>query len=356
MPNSEPPAAALNPGPIMAMMTAFEQTAALKAAIALDLFTALGEEARDAEGLAKRCGCAVKGARVLADAMTVYGLLKKDGPLYSLTPAAAAYLDGRAETYIGDAARFLSSSERLRQCFDDPAGWARRGGADTLANTTPESSVWVDFARGMSGFMSPVADAVVQALADKGLAPRRVLDVAAGHGQFGIKLALQFKDAEVFGLDWPDVVDVAQENAVAAGVGDRYRILIGDAFAVEIGVGYDLVLVPNFLHHFTPDKCVEFLRKAHAALAPGGSVAIVEFAPDATRVSPPGPALFALTMLTSTPDGDAYPAQELDKMCVAAGFADIQVVPMPPTAQTLVLAQRGHAQVPLTVRQDSAKL
>ena len=51
-------------------------------------------------------------------------------------------------------------------------------------------------------------------------------------------------------LDWASVLEVAKENAQAAGVADRYTTLEGSAFDVDYGSGYDLVLLTNFLHHF----------------------------------------------------------------------------------------------------------
>jgi len=83
--------------------------------------------------------------------------------------------------------------------------------------------------------------------------------------------------------------------------------------------GYDLVLVPNFLHHFDKPTNIELLKKVHAALRPGGLCATLEFAPDDSRVNPPGAGAFALIMLISTPAGDAYTVKELTAMHEAAG-------------------------------------
>jgi 2-polyprenyl-3-methyl-5-hydroxy-6-metoxy-1,4-benzoquinol methylase len=78
----------------------------------------------------------------------------------------------------------------------------------------------------------------------------RVLDIAAGHGLFGIEIAKQNPHARVTGLDWAPVLRVALDNARKAGVQDRYDMLPGDAFEVDFGGPYDAVLLTNFLHHF----------------------------------------------------------------------------------------------------------
>jgi hypothetical protein len=88
-----PPAAVLNPGRIIAMMTAFEQTAALSAAIELGLFSAIAQGAKTVDALSAACAAAPRGVRILSDALAVYGLLTKADGHYDLTPEAAAFLD-----------------------------------------------------------------------------------------------------------------------------------------------------------------------------------------------------------------------------------------------------------------------
>src|SRR5439155_2716429 len=134
----------------------------------------------------------------------------------------------------------------------------------------------------------------------------KVLDIAAGHGLFGIMVAKAFPNAEIYAVDWANVLTVATENAVKFGVFDQYHLIKGDAFDVDFGDGYDVVLVTNFLHHFDAETCTGFMQKVNAALTPEGKAMTLEFVPNDDRVSPPGEALFALIMLAATPAGDAY--------------------------------------------------
>jgi hypothetical protein len=46
---------------------AYQQTAAIKAAVELDLFSEVGKGTNSVEGLAKRTGAAVRGIRILCD-------------------------------------------------------------------------------------------------------------------------------------------------------------------------------------------------------------------------------------------------------------------------------------------------
>ena len=65
--------------------------------------------------------------------------------------------------------------------------------------------------------------------------PMKVLDIAAGHGAFGIAIAQRNPNAQIVAVDWPNVLQVARENAAAAGLQDRHHSLPGDAFRVDYG-------------------------------------------------------------------------------------------------------------------------
>jgi ubiquinone/menaquinone biosynthesis C-methylase UbiE len=171
-------------------------------------------------------------------------------------------------------------------------------------------------------------------------APVKVLDIAAGHGLFGIALAKRNENAEITALDWQAVLEVARENAAAAGVAARFRTIAGSAFEVEFGGPYDIVLLTNFLHHFDAATCEALLRKVHAALAPGGRAVALEFVPNEDRVTPPGAAAFSFVMLGSTRAGDAYTFAEYRRMFGAAGFGGLALHDLPPTDERVVIARR----------------
>jgi cyclopropane fatty-acyl-phospholipid synthase-like methyltransferase len=175
--------------------------------------------------------------------------------------------------------------------------------------------------------MIPAAEAMAELLGKAG----RVLDIAAGHGMFGITLAKHDPDARITALDWPNVLEVARDNAVRAGVADRHTLLGGDAFKTDFGGPYDTVLVTNFFHHFDRPTNVQLMRKVHACLVPGGRCVTLEFVPNDDRVSPPTAAAFAMQMLGGTPAGDAYTYREYQSMFGEAGFTHntIHVLPTP---------------------------
>jgi 2-polyprenyl-3-methyl-5-hydroxy-6-metoxy-1,4-benzoquinol methylase len=168
----------------------------------------------------------------------------------------------------------------------------------------------------------------------------KVLGLAVGHGLFEITLARHNPNAEVWGVDWPNVLGVASENAAASGVSGRYHTIPGSAFDVEYGTDYDLVMITNFLHHFDVSTCEKLLAKVRAALKPGGRAVILEFVPNEDRVSPPIPAQFSLIMLAETPAGDAYTFSELQRMLRNAGYSSVENHPLPPTFFNVVIGTK----------------
>src|SRR5262245_37310958 len=187
-------AATQQPSPALFFQTmfAFQRTEALKAAIELDLFTAIGEGAETAEAIARRCGAAERGARILCDTLVVSGFLLKEGQTYRLTPDSAVFLDRRSPTCVAGAAAFLGSP-MIVESFRNLTAAVRKGGTVTgeHGSIAPEHPCWVDFARGMAPLMAPIAEMIAGRLDAAAGRPWRVLDIAAGHGLFGIALAKQ---------------------------------------------------------------------------------------------------------------------------------------------------------------------
>jgi cyclopropane fatty-acyl-phospholipid synthase-like methyltransferase len=115
--------------------------------------------------------------------------------------------------------------------------------------------------------------------------PTKVLDISSSHGAWGIAFAKRNPKTHLVALDWAPVLQITMKSAHAAGLADRFSTIAGSAFDVDLGADYDVVLVPNFLHHFNTTDCIRFLKRCHAALRPGGRVAIVEFVPNPDRVT-----------------------------------------------------------------------
>jgi 2-polyprenyl-3-methyl-5-hydroxy-6-metoxy-1,4-benzoquinol methylase len=336
--------AAQGPSPALFFDTisAFQRTEALRASIELDLFSLLAAGRRTAIELAEACQAAPRGIRILADYLTIIGFLQKHGDRYELTGDSRAFLDRSSPAYVGDAARFMLAPD-MRASFHQLTAAVRRGGTAVSDEGTvsDDNPIWVEFARAMAPLMQMPARLLADLVGGDAGQPLRVLDVAAGHGVYGITIADRYIQAHVTALDWANVLAVAEENARRAGLAGRYALRPGSAFDVDWGGPYDIVLLTNFLHHFDVPTCDKLAAKAHAALAPGGRALTLDFIPEPDRITPPPTATFALVMLATTAQGDAYTFEEYQAMFARAGFSRSEFHSLPPTTQQAVVSYKG---------------
>jgi 2-polyprenyl-3-methyl-5-hydroxy-6-metoxy-1,4-benzoquinol methylase len=322
-------------------VNAYQRTEALRAALELDLFTHVAAGRRTAAELAGACRASPRGVRILADYLTILGFLRKQDERYELTPEAEVFLNRQSPAYLGRTLDFLLAPLQ-RECFQHLTAAVRRGGTaiSDEGTVSHDNPIWVAFARAMAPLMQLPARLLADLIGREPRQPARILDVAAGHGLFGITLAERYPQARVTALDWPNVLAVAEENARRAGVAERHALLPGSAFDTDWGGPYDLVLLTNFLHHFDLPTCERLAAKAYSALAAGGRVVTLDFIPEPDRVSPPSTAAFALIMLATTAHGDAYTFAEYEQLFARAGFRRSEFHALPPTTQQAVVSYK----------------
>lgn len=329
------------PERIFGALNAFQSTAALKTAIELDIFTAIADGADRVNAIAPRAKAAERGVRILCDYLTIQGFLTKNGDRFALTQESSIFLNRHSPAYLGTLADFLVSKRHKRD-FDALTDSVRKGGTSVAQgdNTKPNDEEWVTFARTMAPLTTVSAGFIADLAGAKQGKTCKVLDIAAGHGMFGITIAKQNPNAEITATDWASVLAVAKENAEAAGVADRVAFRPGSAFEVDLGDGYDIALLTNIFHHFDMPTCEKLMRLVHTVLKPGGKAITLEFVPNEDRITPPMAAAFSLIMLAETDAGDAYTFSQYEKMFGNAGFLKTTLHPVPDVPQQVLLSEK----------------
>jgi 2-polyprenyl-3-methyl-5-hydroxy-6-metoxy-1,4-benzoquinol methylase len=322
------------------MVNGHQRTAAIRTAIDLDLFRAIGDGPGDVASLARQCSASERGIRILCDFLTIKEILVKENGHYRHSPTSAVFLDPRSPACMAPTAKFLLTIDMLRP-YEHLTEIVRSGHTALPGdgNVEPDNPIWVEFAKSMTPMVASNVGPLAALALEGHTGPMRVLDIAAGHGLFGIEVAKLNPQARITALDWARVLDVAKENAHKAGVLDRYDTMPGSAFDAAFGGPYDAVLLTNFLHHFDHPTCVALLKKVRAALKPGGRALTLEFVPNDDRISPSMPAAFSMIMLTTTPSGDAYTFKQLTAMYTEAGFTNITAHPVPRSPETVVIGR-----------------
>ena len=329
------------PERIFGLMNAFQQTAALKSGIELDVFTAIGAGANTPALLAAKISASERGLRILCDYLTIMGLITKENGRYALTEESALFLDRRSPASLTAVTGFLGSTWHKKN-IEALTDAVRKGGTAGVQgdNSKPQDEVWVAFAKSMAPLTVPAANFIAELIGASEGKPCNVLDIAAGHGNYGITIARKNPHAQIVAVDWPSVLAVAQENAQAAGVSNRYTTRPGSAFETDLGSGYEFVLLTNIFHHFDIPTCETLMRRVYAALKPGGKAVTLEFVPNEDRVTPPAAAAFSLNMLVGTDAGDAYTFSEYEKMFANAGFAKTALHPVTGMPQQVLTSRK----------------
>lgn len=322
-------------------VNAYFRTAAVKAAIELGVFDAAGLEGRSAEAIADTCRCSPRGIRILCYFLVSIGFMAGDQQRFYLTREMSLYLDRKSPGYLGGTIGFLLS-DYVMHAFKDLTGVVRSGQPTAREGdiVTSDHPQWINFAHAMAPMMSLPSYLVAEVADSSADQPLKVLDVAASHGLFGVAIGRRNPQAQLTFLDWGNVLTVARETVHQADLDQRSTFIAGDFFEVDVGDGYDIILLPNFLHHFDHAGCEAILRKAHAALNDHGRVLIFEIIANEDRVSPPIAATFSMMMLGTTPAGEVYTEAELAQMSRNAGYADIEVRAIPPAVGSVVVAHK----------------
>ena len=148
--------------------------------------------------------------------------------------------------------------------------------------------------------------------------PRTMLDLGGGHGWYAARLCRRHPGLSAVVLDLPGSAAVGRDLIAAAGMSDRVHHRDGDALTADLGTGYDLVCCFNLVHHLTEPDVVTLLQRARAALAPGGTLAVLDaFVPTGQR-STPADVLGMFVYLSS--GARLHPVQRLHSWLEQAGF------------------------------------
>jgi SAM-dependent methyltransferase len=304
----------VNADPIYRCLLGYRAAAVLRAAMELDVFTAIAQGRRTAAAVARARGGTERSMRILLDATasSAPDLLRKRGAGYALTPASRRYLTSTSPDSLLELVP-LYGHRTMWDAFHGLAA-AVRAGTSVLESDAhaKDQEFWETFAR------ATVRDGAARARRLRRLLGRlpgsaEVLDLACGSGSYGAEFAKA--GARVTLFDQPNVLRVTRRL-----VEPPVRFLEGDLFRTPFGGPYDVIVASHVFHHFDPRECAVLARKCGAALKPGGRLAIQEFVPDEARSRRAQPLMFAATMLVWTRAGDAYRASEYRRWLSDAGL------------------------------------
>lgn len=247
------------------------KVAVVRAALELDLFTAVAGGASSVDELSTELGCSIRGMRTLVRALLSIELL--DGTQSSLrcSPTAAAYLARGGKGYAAPIyLTWLRNRDRLVDAIRTGQGPGDHADADAeddwCAFAAPDLVRWPAKAAALADRLTTV----------HGINPpqgARILDLGCGSGIVGFSLAQRFRDAQVVAIDRHGVIAVARQLAREMGVEPQVTLVAASIEDVQPPAGrFDAVLLVNVAQYLDDDRLVHVLETARTALRPGGQL------------------------------------------------------------------------------------
>ncbi|HVW34173.1 MAG TPA: methyltransferase [Acidimicrobiia bacterium] len=302
------------------------QAGALMAAARHGVFEGLRDGPAKADELAGRLGLDA-GTLLL-----VLRVLAANGYVTVAGAGSFALSDmGRATLLEGSPERqtaWLRLMEAIWGMFAHTGEVLRTGVGIDYHGTLHGADEWNDYQASMLELARRFAPIVAGMVPVKDGATR-MLDIGGSHGLYGALIARAHPPLRSEVLDLPEAVAESRGLAAAEGHDDVVSHRAGNALTDDLGAGWDVVLMSNILHHFTPDQIAGLLSRVRAATSPGATVAIWEVVQPPADAPPElmGDAFALFFRLSST--ARCYAASEYAAWLTEAGFTDVGIQPFP---------------------------
>ena len=320
------------PAELLKTSGAYWASSAIQAGVTLGVFSALGDREASAEEAATGIRADARGTGVLLDALAALGLVDKKAGRYANTPFSLRYLCDESPDCLCHMVRhhhhLMESWARLHEAVS--AGTPVRQRSSHAGGEVREA-----FLMGMHNSALLLAPQIAREVDLRG--KRRLLDLGGGPGTYAVHFCLENPGLSATVFDFTDTRRIAERIVARYGLERRVAFEGGDFLEDDLGGPYDAVWLSHILHGEGPEECRGILRKAAAALEPGGVALVHEFILDDAKDGPVYPALFSLNMLLGTPSGRSYAEGELRAMLEEAGISGIRRLPMPPHVPSGIL-------------------
>lgn len=299
-----------------------ETTATVAAACDAGVFRALAEGAATAEEVAGRAGLDTRAVTILLPVLAEIGLIEREGDRFSLLePTRRSLADPDADEFEGGGLPLWLHTLRGFTRLPEPLA----SGEPLERPDEDEDEARESLARFMAG-MAASPRARVERIVDACLArlpserrapdgrPRTVLDLGGGPGH----MTHAFVERGLRGTlyDRPETIEYVGDAYGLTDV-DGLELAGGDFMEDPLPEGpFDVVLISNVVHMYSPEQNRELLGKVAGVTAPGGVVGIADFFRGRSRRA----VRFALVMLLRTEGGNTYSEDEVGTWLAAAGF------------------------------------
>lgn len=318
----------ITPDRILQTGLAFWSSKTLLSAVEMEIFTDLAKHPGDLASVQGRMGLHPRGARDFLDALVALGFLQRHDGIYSNTPETDLFLDKAKPSYIGGILEM--ANHRLFRYWGDLTTAVRtgesqnesKGGHDPFTALYADPAKLREFLRAMSGVSRGANMTIAKKVPWSSY--RTCADIGTAQGDLVTQITLANPHLTGIGFDLPEVGPVFEEYIAANGLADRVSFIGGSFFTDDLPSA-DVLLFGHILHDWDLETKLMLLRKAYAALPPGGAVVVYDSIIDDERKENAFGLLMSLNMLIETPGGFDYTGADCIGWMQQAGFKDCRV-------------------------------
>lgn len=323
------------PSPLLVAFWGMESGRALIVATDIGLFDALQDGPRSATELATAIECDPHGTETLANALTGFGYLKRRDGRYRLRRTARRWLLSDARTSLK---RPMGLLDIVWDELGDLEARVREGGARDFHRSERDASFWTRYLEGLGAAAALTAPLVVRSIdVSRG---KQLLDVGGGHGAFSVAMCKRHPGLRATVLDLEPATVVGKRLVAEAGMSDRIDFKAGDLTTESWTDGNDVVLLFNLLHVFDSATAAAVVKRAYDALAPGGTVAVLDASHQESRGGVSAVGGGSELLFFAMNDTQTYPEATLASWVEEAGFTDVRVRRSLGMPEVLITARR----------------
>ena len=318
------------------MAQAYWESAALMAAVELEVFTAIARGQDTIATVAKAVSISERNAERLLTVLVAMTLLTRDGDRFANAADVERFLVKDSDRYAGPWILFTKPrwpafgelSKRLRNPEENRLG----AYVDfTVEDARRYHAATYSIGMGAARLFSRSVDLNGRKL---------LLDLGGGSGAYSIVATQTFPGLKAIVLDLPPVTVVADEYIAANNAAERVTTLPGDFTRTEFPQDVDVVVMASNLPQYEPDLIRLVVGKAFAALVPGGEMHLIGETLHDDRRGPLSAALWGLNEAIQHSTGLAHTESEVKGYLQGAGFADVAVHPFVPGVLSRVAGRK----------------
>src|SRR5436190_6685451 len=300
---------------------AYWESAALMAAVELEVFTAIAHGQDTVPTAALAIGISERNAERLLTALCAMTLLERDGERFTNAPDVQRFLVKDGERYAGP---WILFTKPRWPAFGELADRLRRRDENRLGQYTEFT---VDDARRYHAATYSIGMGAARLFSRSvDLTGRKLLlDLGGGSGAYSIVATRTFPGLKAIVLDLPPVAVVARECIAANDASDRVSAVAGDFTTSDFPQGVDVVVMASNLPQYEPALIRLVVGKAFAALVPGGEMHLVGETLHDDRRGPLSAALWGRNEAVHGSTGVAHTEGEVRGYLQEAGFADVTI-------------------------------